>query len=387
MRIIIFFTGLFLLNWNLNAQDYNYLFKDIQQFESNIRTKKVLMAPTIDFSANKEMHTVIAAGTDSIYQGHPTTILSLDSSTIYCVWTNGHGGFCGPMKKSTDGGNTWSLPLAVPESWLTVRNCPAIYRLTTPVGNERLFVYAGSGGKGKNDKMFSSYSDDDGKTWSEMMNTGLGPVSMPFCTIVAVDNGKKLIGLTNTRRPGEKTEEKSCILVKSESLDGGLTWSPLAVLLDIPGLKPCEPQIIRSPNGKQLLCLIRENAKRTSLMMTSEDEGKTWSKPVPVTFGLSGDRHQAKYLPDGRLIITFRDTGKGSPTRNHFVAWVGTYDDIVKKRPGNFRLKLLHSYKGGDCGYSGIEILPDNSIVATTYIKYEDDSRKNSVVCVRFRVL
>jgi hypothetical protein len=120
--------------------------------------------------------------------------------------------------------------------------------------------------------------------------------------------------------------------------------------------------------------------------MTSNDEGRTWSKPKATPPTLYGDRHKAKYAPDGRLVICFRDTGKTSPTRNHFVAWVGTYDDIVKRRPGQYRLKLLHNYRVWDCGYSGVEVLPDGTIVATTYLKYTDGPEKNSVVSTRFNL-
>lgn len=342
------------------------------------------VAPTLDLSQDVARQTVVARGTDSIYQGHPTTVLLPNGKTILAVWTIEHAGFCGPMKRSDDGGRTWSDLLPVPESWRTVKNCPAIYNLPAPSGKKTLFVFAGAGATVN--QMHQSYSTDQGRTWSPMKSNGLGPASMPFCTIVPVNNGKKLLAMTNIRRPNEKIEKKSCIIVKSESIDGGFSWSPWKVVLDLPGLKPCEPQIIRSPNGKQLLCLVRENARRTSLYMTSNDEGGTWSEPKPVLSGLSGDRHQAKYTADGRLVIVFRDTGKGSLTRNHFVAWVGTYDDIIQNKAGQFRVKLLHSYKGGDCGYAGLEVLPDNTLVATTYIKYREGSERNSVVSVRFNV-
>jgi hypothetical protein len=118
--------------------------------------------------------------------------------------------------------------------------------------------------------------------------------------------------------------------------------------------------------------------------MMSEDEGRTWSKAKALPTSLHGDRHIAKYLPDGRLVICFRDTGRGSPTRNHFLAWVGRYEDIVAGRQGEYRVKLLHSYKGGDCGYPGVEILPDGTVVAITYIKYREGPEKNSVVSTRF---
>jgi hypothetical protein len=121
-------------------------------------------------------------------------------------------------------------------------------------------------------------------------------------------------------------------------------------------------------------------------MITSVDEGKTWSEAKPLPSGLYGDRHVAKFAPDGRLVVFFRDTGKGSPTRSHFIAWVGTYEDIVSGKDGQYRIKLLHSYKGGDCGYPGVELLPDGTWVATSYVKYREGPERNSVVSVRFKL-
>lgn len=121
-------------------------------------------------------------------------------------------------------------------------------------------------------------------------------------------------------------------------------------------------------------------------MMFSNDEGKTWSEPVDTPWGLTGDRHMGIYTHDGRLVIAFRDRAPGSPTNGHFVAWVGTWEDIKKGRPGEYRIKLLHSYAGSDCGYPGMEILPDGTIIAKTYIKYTDDKNKHSVVSTRFKI-
>lgn len=340
----------------------------------------------VDISQLTGRQSMVAQGTKTVYNGQPTTVLLPDGRTMYCVWTYGHGGKLGPMKRSDDGGLTWSELLPVPDNWATTTNCPTIYRLVDPHGKARLFVFAGHGpDEGKT--MHRSYSEDDGKTWTPMAKTGLGGTAMPFCTIEPIDGGKRLLGMTNIRRPGETKDPRSNVIAQSISEDGGLTWStPWRIVLDIPDLKPCEPEVIRSPNGKQLLCIMRENVKRVSLFMTSNDEGRTWSKPKATPPTLYGDRHKAKYAPDGRLVICFRDTGKTSPTRNHFVAWVGTYDDIVKRRPGQYRLKLLHNYRVWDCGYPGVEVLPDGTIVATTYLKYTDGPEKNSVVSTRFNL-
>ncbi|MFD2888722.1 sialidase family protein [Chitinophaga cymbidii] len=336
------------------------------------------LPPLIDLSADTSRQVVVAQGTPQLYNGQPTTALMPDGKTIHCVWTYGHGGKCGPAKISGDGGRTWANQ-PIPSNWITAVNCPAIYLLPAPDGQLNLITFAGSGpDKNMQQAIFS------GTSWSPMRSNGVGPVGMPFCTIIPVDGGKKLLGMTNRRRPGEKVEKKSCILAQSISADGGLTWGPLRTVLDTAGLKPCEPEIIRSPKGDQLLCLIRENEKKISLYMTSADEGQTWSSAQPLPEALWGDRHKAKYDKDGRLVIVFRDTGPHSPTKNSYVAWVGKYEDILQGNPGQYRLKLLHSYKTWDCGYSGLELLPDRTFVATTYIKYRPGENKNSIVCTRF---
>jgi hypothetical protein len=286
------------------------------------------------------------------------------------------------MKKSSDGGRTWSPLLPVPDSWRSVRNCPAIYRLSDPQGTSRLFVFAVDAGG-----LVSSYSEDGGATWTDMRQIqGLKMTQsvMPWCTIVPIEGGQRLLAATNARRANDP-DRWSNNVVQSVSRDGGLTWGPVRVICDIPGYKPCEPCFIRSPDGKQLLCLMRENVRSANgRFIVSQDEGQTWSPPRFLQGALSGDRHQARYARDGRLVVVFRDMAAESPTRGHFVGWVGCYDDIVEQREGQYRLKLLHNYARTDCGYPGLELLPDGTFVATTYVKYWPDNRKHSVVSTRF---
>jgi hypothetical protein len=331
--------------------------------------------PFVDISAETGRHIIIAAGTEEVYQGHPTTLLLADNKTMFCVWSVNHGGPAGPMAVSHDAGITWTrMDDQLPPGFRNHKNCPSIYRmLDMQSGKIRLWVFSAQ------PKMPRIMSEDGGLTWTEMAPLGFENV-MTFSSVARLSDGNYL-GFYH-RQEGE-----SLVVLQTKTEDGGMTWSEPRVIASVEGKKPCEPFVFRSPNQKELCCLMRENNhKGRSLMMFSKDEGKTWSIPVDTPWGLTGDRHMGLYTPDGRLVIAFRDKAINSPTFNHFVAWVGTYDDIRNGKPGEYRIKLLHSYAGGDCGYPGMELLPDGTIIATTYIKYRDDKNKHSVVSSRFNI-
>jgi hypothetical protein len=68
--------------------------------------------------------------------------------------------------------------------------------------------------------------------------------------------------------------------------------------------------------------------------------------------------------------------------------WICKGKLAITARPGQYRIKLLHQHEPNehDCGYPGLELLPDGTLVATTYVKYRPGPEKNSVVSVRFRL-
>ena len=99
--------------------------------------------PVVDISGQKERQVVIAAGTEQVYQGHPTTLLMPDGKTIFAVWCVGHGGPAGPMARSEDGGISWTrIDDQLPKGFAKHQNCPSIYRMVDPSGQERLWVFS-----------------------------------------------------------------------------------------------------------------------------------------------------------------------------------------------------------------------------------------------------
>jgi hypothetical protein len=340
--------------------------------------------PIVDITGRKSQQVVIAAGTPEIYNGHATTLLMPDGKTMFAVWSYEHGGACGPMARSNDGGLTWTrLDDTLPEGYAKHRNCPSLYRLVDPQGNERLWVFSGSRG------MQRLVSEDGGKTWVEQPALGF-KCGMPFTGMIRLKDGR-YAAFGQMRVQGQ---DQGCVM--STSADGGLTWAQPRVIAQQVGKNLCEPFVLRSDDGNEICMLMRENHHTArSMMCFSRDEGETWTKPEDTCWGLTGDRHEGVQAPDGRWVIAFRDRALGSSTYGQFVAWVGTYDDIRHARPGQFRIHLLKHYgspRDGygwasvDTGYPGMEILPDGTILATTYTKHWDDNRRHSVVSTRFKL-
>ena len=137
--------------------------------------------PWVDLSSDYTRQTVIAKGTPSLYNGHPTTLLLDDQRTVFCVWSNGHGGKASFMGISEDAGMNWKVH-KTPTDWQNMSNCPSIYRMTDKKGKQRLFIFCGSPNMGY------SYSEDNGKSWSKVKSLGK-PCVMAFTSIVRLNNG------------------------------------------------------------------------------------------------------------------------------------------------------------------------------------------------------
>ena len=351
-----------------------------------VRAEEKPNLPLVDLAGQKERQVIVAAGTPALYQGHPTTTLMRDGTTMFCAWTLNHGGHSGPMARSDDAGKTWTrIDDQLPKDFVTHQNCPSIYRIIDPAGKERLWVFSASLGKRGGAGMPSIMSEDEGKTWREIPPLNF-PCVMTFSSVVRLKDGRTL-GLYH-RGPGG-ADKAPLVTLQSITADGGFTWSEPKIVAEVAGKNPCEPFVFRSPDGKELACLLRENThKGRSLMMFSQDEGTTWSTPVDTSWGLTGDRHNGIFTSDGRMVVCFRDQALNSPTKGHFVAWVGTYADLKHGSPGQYRVKLLHHYgkRAGDCGYPGVELLADGTIVATTYVQYAAGPEQNSVVSIRFKL-
>lgn len=206
--------------------------------------------PLVDISGKTDRQVVVAAGTEQIYQGHPTTLLMPDGRTMFCVWSVGHGGPAGPMAGSDDGGSTWKrLDDRLPAGFATHRNCPSIHRIVDQRGRARLWVFSARRhrGNGGVDWMPAIMSEDDGATWREVEPLGDAyRCVMTFTSVVSLADGS-VLGLWH-RGPGV-ADKAPLEVMQAVTRDGGFTWSEPRVVARVDGRNPCEPCVFRSPDG------------------------------------------------------------------------------------------------------------------------------------------
>ncbi len=350
--------------------------------------------PYIDLAKETDRQ-VIVDREKGQYLGHPTTTLLNDGKTVLCVYPKGHGR--GPIvyKKSNDAGKTWSSRLQTPTSWASSKEVPTLFQVTDKKGNDRIIMFSGLY------PIRMAYSNDEGKNWSELKSIGEFGGIVAMGTMISVkgkpghyralfhDDGRFISNKSNRKTPVKFT------LYSSLSVDGGMTWEKPETIYSSTKIHLCEPGSIRSPDGKQVAVLLRENSRRkNSYVIFSENEGKSWTEPRELPITLTGDRHTAKYLPDGRLFISFRcRTAIGSklgvnnspiPYEGDWAAWIGKYQSIVNGNPGQYVIRIADNKKGWDTTYPGVEVLEDGTILTTTYGHWQEGEQPY-IISVRLK--
>jgi hypothetical protein len=335
----------------------------------------------LDLSKDTLRHVVVDRQPGQ-YLGHPMTVLLEDGKTIIVVYPMGHGAGQIVMKRSTDAGLTWSSRLAVPENWSTSREVPTIFRTVDRNGIRRIILFSG---------LYParlSVSEDDGATWTPLKQVGDWGGIVVMGGIEGLKDGSYLAMFHDDGRFFRKdgARQRTMSLYKTFSNDGGLSWAFPEMILQADTIQLCEPGIIHSPDGKQLAVLLRENSRtHHSCIIFSNDEGRTWTAPKELPLSLTGDRHTGKYSPDGRLLISFRHMDTTAPSYGDWVAWVGTYDDLVKGESGGYLVRIMDNTYSTDCAYPGVEVLPDGMFVMTTYGHWTEREQPY-IVSVRLRL-
>lgn len=313
-----------------------------------------------------------------VYLGHVSTVLLDDRRTILAAYPKGHGEGQIILKRSDDGGLSWSERLPVPDSWSTSRETPTLFN----IGGGEILLFSG---------LFpirTARSTDSGRAWSQLSSIG------DFGGIVAMGGMTRRTDGTQVayfhddgryiREGGKATGVFT--LHQIESRDQGQSWTPPRTIWSGSEVHLCEPGVVVSPDGTTWALLLRENRRvKRSHVMFSNDEGRAWTTPRELPWFLTGDRHIAAYdaTTNGRLAITFRCMADGDPWKGDWVVWIGRWDDLAAvesfvpderpdpllstSRERSYFVRLKDNHTKWDCAYAGMECLPDGTFVSTTY--------------------
>lgn len=340
--------------------------------------------PQIALEAHPECFTTVDRQAGR-YLGQPTSVLFKDGQTVLAAYPDGHGHGRLILSRSTDAGRTWRRIGIPPQN---VDEVPVLHKITLPDGRERVVLFTCRPQAGILEWM---WSDDCGGTWSPRQNLRLEGTRGAIVALASLWPADA----TGTRHRGVfhdfNFDNHTIDLVVKPDGQGGydcvmenlahIRYQTPAGLDAARAAGLCEAGVAFSPDRKRLALLMRPQNKKTNAMICfSDDMGKTWSDPREMQGSLTGERHVVKTAPDGRLVVCFRDyspLNPGNPSHGDWVAWVGTWDDLVRSQPGQYRIRLHRNVGNstndriGDCGYTGLEVLPDGTFLAISYGHWE----------------
>ncbi len=336
-----------------------------------------------------------------VYLGHVSTVLVDDGKTILAAYPKGHGKGPIVLKRSEDGGRTWSARLPVPDSWATSLETPTLFRVGRSEHCESLILFSGLY------PIRAARSADGGRTWSDLAPIGDFGGIVAMGGLAATGDGKFAAFFHDDGRFFAKGGKAAgtFTLYQTDTADRGATWSSPRAIWSGSDIHLCEPGVVASPDGATIALLLRENRRvKNSHIMFSTDKAATWSAPVELPAPLTGDRHIAAYANDGRLVVTFRCMAKDDPWKGDWVAWVGTWDEIARRAPSAaaperdgvaakpagangalrpYLVRLKDNLTAWDCAYAGLESLADGTLVTTTYGTW-NAGEQPSILSVRF---
>lgn len=327
----------------------------------------------------------------SRFEAHPSTVMLPDDKTMLAFWDIQQAGPCGPAALSTDAGRTWTrIDERIPKEFSECHDEPKAWLFTDPkTGKGRIRVFASYGTaeefdwRGANDRplaeaMPSVMSEDGGATWKFM--PPLGPdfaCVVAFSGMVRLSDGAFLGVFSRGKNPnGDGGDYR---VMGSFTRDGGLTWEKPFVLAEKTGRSFLLPTVFRSPDGKNLCCLVSDLRGTTAWASFSTDEGKTWSQPVQVRDDLAGAEHSVGVLADGRIAVAFRMGGE-------LRGWVGSYLSL-RDRSGKdgCEARLIYNYGNATTvGAPNLHVRKDGEIIVVAHAQFDLHRPMPAVVAMRF---
>ncbi|MFJ6653846.1 exo-alpha-sialidase [Microbacterium sp. NPDC091313] len=202
----------------------------------------------------------------------------------------------------------WSQPVRVTDDPTRSEQNPVLF--TAPDGALWLLYTAQRAGNQDTAEVRRRVSRDDGRTWSEVETlfpaTADGGVFIRQ-PIVVTRSGRWLLPIFHcVSRPGHAWDgglDTSAVMISD---DAGASWREVAV----PESTGCVHMSIIERADGTLHALFRSRRADAIHRSVSDDDGETWSVPVPTSLPNNNSSLQQRLLADGRIAVVYNHSSR-----------------------------------------------------------------------------
>jgi predicted neuraminidase len=261
----------------------------------------------------------------STVQVHAANLMTLANGDLGCVWFGGTQegvpDICVWFSRLTPGSDTWSAPVQLSDDQTRSEQNPVLF--PTPTGELWLLFTSQHAGNQDTAEVRYRVSTDDGVTWGPVQTlfpaTDRGGVFVRQ-PIVVLPTGRWLLPIFHcVTVPGRRwvgDADTSAVMISD---DAGATWREVAV----PESTGCVHMSV-VPVGDRLTAFFRSRWADAVYQSWSDDDGETWTAPVPTELPNNNSSIQATALADGRLAMVLNPVRAGVDTPRR----LSLYDEI-----------------------------------------------------------
>jgi len=256
-------------------------------------------------------------------QNHASNIMPLANGDLLCVWFGGtQEGIADIsiyLSRLNYGESTWTTPVKLSEDATRSEQNPILF--LAPDGKLWLLYTAQKSGNQNTSIVKYRISSDNGYTWGSI-NT-LFDTSGTFIRqpIVVLDNGEWLIPIFYCKTaPGRKwigDQDTSAVKI---SADNGMTW----VEYQVPNSTGYVHMNVEKLTDGTLLALFRSRWADNIYVSHSNDNGRSWTQPVPTVLPNNNSSIQFTVLNNGHLALVFNNVN----AKNCAERRASLYDEI-----------------------------------------------------------